>query len=116
MDLSFLGLRSAILSEDNCSTALLQSNKTEYDNTVAKLAILNNYIVLNKCEKDGQINTLGKNDFEIAACQRKLNLRKNKTDFTTQYLACQESTKAASQVVSVSASNNSDANSTNMTE
>jgi hypothetical protein len=77
---------------------LLQSNKSEYDKSVSDLTVLNNYITLNTCESNGQINTLGKSNFEIAACQRKLNLRKNKTDFTTGYLACQDSINAGPRI------------------
>ncbi len=99
MDLSFLGLRSAILSEDNCSTALLQSNKAEYEKSVTDLAALNSYITLNTCEVGGQINS-SLSSIQIAACQRKLNLRKNKLDFTTGYAACQDSVNAGPRVLS----------------
>jgi hypothetical protein len=97
---SFFGLRSAILSEDNCSTSLLQSNKAEYEKSVADLIALNSYITLNTCEASWLINNLGKNDLEIASCQRKINLRKNKTDFTAGYVACQESVNAGPRVLS----------------
>jgi hypothetical protein len=49
VDLSFLGLRSAILSADNCNSSLLQSNKAEYEKSTADLAVLNSYIAANGC-------------------------------------------------------------------
>ena len=75
IDLSFLGLRSAILSEENCDSSLLLANKAEYTKSVADLVVINNYITLNACEGNG----FGKTNFEIAACERKIALKKNKT-------------------------------------
>lgn len=116
IDLGFLGLRSAILSGDNCSSALLASNKAEYDKSITELETISTYISLNTCEVNGQINTLGKNNFEIAACQRKLNLRKNKTDFTTGYEACQDSVNAGPRVLSGSVLTDSGATSRTLIE
>lgn len=94
MDLSFFGLRSAILSEENCDSSLLLSNKAEYTKSVADLIVINNYITLNACEGNG----FGKTNFEIAACERKITLRNNKTDFVNGYAACQASVDAGPNI------------------
>jgi hypothetical protein len=105
INLSFFGLRSAILSADNCNSALLLSNKAEYDKSVSELAIINSYITLNTCETGGQLTTLGKNNFEIAACERKITLRTNKTTFINGYTACQASVDAGPQILSGTVTN-----------
>lgn len=94
VNLSFLGLRSAILSEENCNSSLLASNKAEYTKSVADLVVINNYITLNACEGNG----FGKTNFEIAACERKITLKKNKTDFVNGYAACQASVDAGPNI------------------
>jgi hypothetical protein len=103
VNLSFLGLRSAILSAENCDSSLLLSNKAEYTKSVADLAIINNYITLNSCQENGQ--NIGKNQFEIAACQRKFTLRNNKKSFVDGYLACQASVDAGPQILSGTVTN-----------
>jgi hypothetical protein len=79
---------------------LLQNNKEEYDRYITEISALSNYIALNACEVNGQINNMGKNQFEIAACQRKINLRRNKLDFTSGYEACQNSVIAGPRIIS----------------
>ncbi len=108
-------MRSAILSEDNCSTALLQTNKAEYEKSVTDLNALNSYITLNTCEVDGKINS-ALDSIQISACQRKLNLRKNKLDFTTGYAACQDSVNAGPRVLSGSVLTDSGATSRTLIE
>ncbi len=76
------------------------SNKAEYDKSVSDLTIINNYISFRTCEVNGQINNLGKNNFEISACQRKITLRDNKKTFVDGYLACQDSVNAGPKILS----------------
>lgn len=98
VNLSFLGLRSAILGDD-CTSSELLANKAEYDKSVTEITALNSYIALNTCIADGQIYTNGKNNFEIAACQRKLTLLNNKQTFVNGYNACQASVDAGPRVL-----------------
>lgn len=105
---SFDSLRSAILGDD-CTSSQLQANKPEYDKSIADLAILEEYITLNACESDGQINTLGKNNFEIAACQRKLTLKASKKTFVDGYNSCQSSINAGPRILSGSVINDAGA-------
>lgn len=64
------------------------------------MTIINNYISQRACEVNGQINNLGKNNFEISACQRKITLRENKKTFVDGYLACQDSVNAGPKILS----------------
>lgn len=99
VDLSFQGLRSAILGED-CTSTQLAANRAEYDKSVSDLAILNSYITLNTCEINGQLATLGKTNFQITTCQRKITLRNNKQTFINGYTTCQASINAGPRILS----------------
>jgi len=79
---------------------LLQSNKAEYEKSTTDLIVLNSYIAANNCDTVGTSNTL--NNFQVSSCQRKINLKKNKTDFVNGYTACQESINAGPRVLSAS--------------
>ena len=93
---------------EDCTQAKIDEKKNEYEANTDKINTIEEYLLKNNCEVNGQLNA-SKTGTEKSACERKIALKAEKKTFVESYEICQTELKGDDASIDSALSGTTDA-------